>query len=508
MENGSTPRLGPGKRRAGGSGGHRAGARGPGRGAGRHRAEGSFPLPEIPERIRKPQFLVAAAAGLVLAGGAIIGSEALLGGEDSGGGGGGQEDDAALLYSNGVAVDDDFTERHSGLVEQIHTELEIRYGIAPDELYNAESNADGPRVVLTLDEQLQETAEDAGSEAGVVAIEPGTGAVLCYFGAEEETGADQVGDDTPHPPSSVFDMVTAAAALENGATTDSEWPYGPDDEVTLETAVRESRKEAVDEIASEYGSETVVETAAALGVSDLGDQDGTVHDLESGEVDYDAFAADGFGTYPVSVSDMAAVYATIAGDGVHADTHFVDRVVDGAGDSIEADQGIRTSQAISPDTAGALQEMGLGNGDAIEERDYFGFSGTWYEEPPQSWYVGAIPQLSVAAWIGDAEGADDVDTAGVPVWRAVVDAAIDSRDFAPETWDGGGDEPSSEDPTSAEEPSESPSEAPSSEEPSSEDPTTETSEPPDDPTTSEEPEDPTSDEPSEDPTDDCGWICW
>ncbi|GAB4006233.1 hypothetical protein GCM10029992_56330 [Glycomyces albus] len=149
-----------------------------------------------------------------------------------------------------MAVDDDFAERHSGLVEQIHTELERRYGIAPDGLYDAESNADGPRVVLTLDERLQQTAEEAGSGAGVVAIEPGSGAVLCYFGAEEETGVDQVGDDAPHPPSSVFDMVTAAAALENGATTASEWSDGPDQEVTLETAVRESRKDAVAEIAS------------------------------------------------------------------------------------------------------------------------------------------------------------------------------------------------------------------------------------------------------------------
>nr|WP_277605402.1 penicillin-binding transpeptidase domain-containing protein [Glycomyces sp. L485] len=322
---------------------------------------------------------------------------------------------------------------------------------------------------------------------------------MCYYGAA-----------TPHPPASVFDMVTAAAAIENGTAPDSKWSDG-DESVTLADAVRESRQDAITEVAEAQGAQAVLDTAAALGLSEMTDEFGTVHDFGQG-IDYSAFDTAAFGRYPVSAVDMAAVYATIAADGLRADTHFIERVLVGD-DMVQADQGIRTAQAVSADTAGGLQAIGIGHGDAIEGRDFFGLSGAWPDDPPQSWYVGAIPQLSVAAWIGEA-GSSDADTAGMPVWRQVVDTAIEVMDYEPESWDGGsggGESPSGEEPSSQEPTSEEPSEEePSSGEPTTQEPPDEPNDPPADPTPDDPPpDDPPPDEPSEDPptSDDCWFVC-
>ncbi|HEU5128486.1 MAG TPA: penicillin-binding transpeptidase domain-containing protein, partial [Glycomyces sp.] len=422
MDNGNPSRINGGRRRAG-RGGRRVDPRGS-IGAGRHRAAGVLSF--RPNRFH----IIAAVAGCLVATGGIAVGATVLQGEDPGREAGGEEA-APLLYADGEAVPGDFTERHAGLGEQIHAELQARYGIGPDELYDGGS---GYRVVLTLDRALQETAEAADAPVGVAAVEPGSGAVLCYYGGEDATGVDQVGPAAPHPPSSVFDMVIAATALEGGASLESWW-RDADADVTLTDAVRESRPVAVDAVAAAYGSEAVLDTAARLGLTALADKGGTLHALESGGNGETAegFKAADFGSYGVSVLDMAAVYATIAGDGVHARTHFVERVVDEAGNTVEADQGIPTSQAVTSETARDLQFLALGDGDAIEDRESFGLAGTWNDTTAHAWYVGAIPQLSVAAWVGHADSGDD---SGLPVWRQVMDAAIAAGGYEPVPWPG------------------------------------------------------------------------
>ena len=527
MDNGNPSRVNGGRRRAesGGRGSHRAGPRDAAApGAGRHRAAGALSFQ--PGRFH----LIAAAAGcLVIAIGIAVGTSLFR--PDDPGYSAGNEEAAPLLYANGEAAPADFTERNVGLSEEIYAELEARYGITADELYDGEG---GYRVVLTLDRDLQEAAEEAAeanAPGGVVAVEPGSGAVLCYYGGEDASSADQAGVDSPHPPASVFDMVIAATALENGASTESWWS-GEDADMTLTEAVRESRSAAIDSIATEYGAEAVLNTAIGLGLSAMADKAGTVHTFEEGEAGdgADAFDPADFGSYGVSVLDMAAVYATIAGDGVHAPTHFVERVVDGTGNTLEPDTGIPTDQAVRSDTARDLQFVGLGTGGAIEDRDSFGLSGTWSDETEDSWYVGAIPQLSVAAWVG---GADSEGEAGLPVWQEVMGSAIDVMEYEPESWPGaagagsdltdgiengdgtidpdseycqanpdavpcGGDEPTEEEPTEDDPPGEDPTE----------DEPTEDDSPGEDPTEEEPTEEEPSDEPTEDePTEDCGgWF--
>jgi membrane peptidoglycan carboxypeptidase len=163
-----------------------------------------------------------------------------------------------------------------------------------------------------------------------------------------------------------------------------------------------------------------------MGLTAIADAEGTVRDLDAGA--YDGLSAADFGTYPVSVVDMAGVYATIAAGGVHAETHFIDRVIDPDGEAVEADEGVRTNRALAETTAQDLQFLGLGEGEAIEDRDFFGVAADFHGQTTQSWFVGAIPQLSVAAW-ANGEAASD---GGIPLWRNVIDTAIEVNDYEAE----------------------------------------------------------------------------
>jgi membrane peptidoglycan carboxypeptidase len=380
----------------------------------------------LPDKVRDIEFtklhlVVAGAVSLVIA----IGVAIVIGNLPGGGPGAGGEDDAAFLYAGGQALPADFASRHPALAEQVNAELQARYGLTPDQLYDESARPDGVRVVLTLDKALQEAAEQTSGEAGVVAVEPGTGAVRCYYGAESTTGVDQIGAAAPHPPSSVFDMITAATALEAGASIESWWSGG-DTDVTLAAAVQESHAAAMDAVAEKYGVEAVLETAKGMGLTAIADAEGTVRDLAAGE--YDGLEAADFGTYPVSVVDMASVYATIAAGGVQAETHFIDRVIDADSEEIEADEGIGTNQALAETTAQDLQFVGLGEGEAIEDRDFFGVAADYHGQTTQAWFVGAIPQLSVAAW-ANGEAASD---GGLPLWRNVIDTAIDVHGYEAE----------------------------------------------------------------------------
>ncbi|WP_114149488.1 transglycosylase domain-containing protein [Glycomyces xiaoerkulensis] len=131
-----------------------------------------------------------------------------------------------------------------------------------------------------------------------------------------------------------------------------------------------------------------------------------------------------FGQYPTSVRDMASMYATIANDGVYNETHFVKEVRDRDGEIVDPKRDLHSEQAIAVETARDLQWVGSEiSGETQAEpfsRPYFGKTGTWEatgkdkdgNDYPSSynahaWYVGAIPQLSIAAWVGNITSESD-----------------------------------------------------------------------------------------------------
>jgi membrane peptidoglycan carboxypeptidase len=470
----------------------------------------------------------------------------------------------------------------------VWAELESRYGLTQKDFYGHEEDTGGYTVVLTIDPDIQAQAEETSSRgelkretneegqlvdvegnvvddpaaaaeyknedgffefendkenaalyeynesmtSAVVAVEPGTGRVLGYYGGDNGLGIDKAGIESAHPPSSTFKMVTAATAIKNGASIDSWWNSDSPREFdtlegigdgtltnssanentdrTLTDSVRDSRNTPMYAIAEKWGATAILETAIDMGVRSMsqnedGEQvtyhfykeddgsitysrhgiivndDGTYVLDENGGIDQfaslDGYNDDGtpvrtpldsevhnapfyyhisIGQFPTSVMDMAAVYATIAADGAYNETHFVEKVYDRDGEVVEPIRPLESEQALDVSIARNLQWVGSeikGEGGELS-RPYTGKTGTWEAAKEygkginaHTWYVGAIPQLSIAAWVGNATaesapllnkhgGTDGVfgSTLSYPVWRQFMDGAIEVEGYEEQSW--------------------------------------------------------------------------
>ncbi|QSB05357.1 transglycosylase domain-containing protein [Natronoglycomyces albus] len=174
-----------------------------------------------------------------------------------------------------------------------------------------------------------------------------------------------------------------------------------------------------------------------------------------------------FGQYDVSVKDMAVIYATIANNGQYNEPHFIKSVTDHNGNPVPEKRELRSSQAISQEVARDLQHVGnqitpIPQGNGLNDgRPFFGKTGTWERDCHSAdmtpscergqnshlWYVGAIPQLSVAAWVGDigdenglltnewggTEGVFGGTIAG-PLWAEYIHQAVEKKGYDPQPW--------------------------------------------------------------------------
>jgi len=510
----------------------------------------------------------------------------------------------------------------------VFDELLERYGIKKEDVYGGEDGKGGYQVTLTIDQDIQAALKSTGSrgqlavetnEAGemldadgkvvtnrddaaldkndegyiyfentnddaalkdyekymttaMVAIDPESGSVLAYYGGDDGFGVDKAGEESPHPPSSTFKMITAATAIENGDSIDSwfnassprafdtlknedtETCIGSGDypnctlkngsqnsktEMTLTNALRESKNTPMYAIAQHYGADKILATAEDMGLEFMSqarqayDDTGKVWDVK---VDYqlagDSYTQHGqakdaegnwildslgnirldtplqldncnpvvntegifladpegvtdvnykgeecaiggkggtdpfynhlaFGQYPTSVASMAAMYATIANDGEHWPTHFIASVKDNAGNEVEPESSIlESTQPIDSTTAQDLQWVGseISGEDSTGlefDRNYFGKTGTWEAScedcesswNAHAWYVGAIPQLSIAAWVGNATSESDPiadpddnksnvfgSNTAYPVWYEAMTRLLDNKSGS-DYWD-------------------------------------------------------------------------
>nr|BFF22785.1 hypothetical protein GCM10025732_07500 [Glycomyces mayteni] len=173
-----------------------------------------------------------------------------------------------------------------------------------------------------------------------------------------------------------------------------------------------------------------------------------------------------FGQYPTSVRDMASIYATIANNGVYNESHFVAKV-EYKGEEVQPTNELTLDQQVIDEAvARNLQWIGseIGGSSDVDQlpRDYFGKTGTWEaggkdkdgNDYPDSynahaWYVGAIPQLSIAAWVGNVTSESDpiADINGdpnnvfgsntaYPVWFTAMSRILDAEEWEVVDWDG------------------------------------------------------------------------
>ncbi|MFB9658259.1 transglycosylase domain-containing protein [Glycomyces mayteni] len=331
-------------------------------------------------------------------------------------------------------------------------------GISTDEVLRG-----GFAVTTTVDADLQsillgrtgirEVADDESLAAAAAAVEPGTGAVLAYYGGENGAGLD-LAHDVGHLPGTAFNTVTAAAAIDAGfdpytATLDGTSPqrfatYTDEDgepkelvntggqsdpELSIVEAVLHKLDTPVYGLAEQVGADTVAAAAEALGIRRFWDPHDRDEHGVAAETSPDAggFQPDlGIGAYPVTVLDMASAYATFASGGTVAEPYFVERVEGPEGTEYEAEP--QTSASGLGQTA-----LGAVNGPLLDYAwEVFGET-TGYEvgsNASPTWHVGTSYGLSLAVWAGDetkeGDGSSPRGTLAEQIWWAAMSERPDA----------------------------------------------------------------------------------
>jgi len=362
----------------------------------------------------------------------------------------------------------------------------------------------GFRIITTIDKRAQDAAEAAADirrdtaprevrgqpanwQAALVAVEPGTGRVLAYYGGSNGAGADFAGwyyDENgvargfgAHPPGSTFKVYDVAEALRRNISLDTVYDAPPTKEFpasgrtkgsqagpvrnagtaecqpscTLVQATVASLNVPFFELTEQLGAPAVIEMAARAGIdhmwanqaedarTDLRGKPGT-------EVSPSRFSTEvGIGQYPVTVTDHANGLATFAAGGKRAQAHFV-RAVEKKGEVFyneplqQSEIGLNADQ-IAQMNATLIQ---VPSGHFSDDWDAAGKTGTWQAgdsttENAHVWMVGYTRALAAAVWVGTTDGEALITASGrtnvfgsshaAPIWRQFMRSATEAMQF-------------------------------------------------------------------------------
>jgi penicillin-binding protein 1A len=279
----------------------------------------------------------------------------------------------------------------------------------------------GYRVETTLDPATFEaTTKAAGVQLGrpgdpgvaSASVEPGTGAIRSLFGgAEFDSHQFDQASLGARQPGSAFKPFVYLAALRAGIDPRSTFNGRSDRKIKcygdrrvhnagnrsaggridVDRALVQSVNVVFVDLGCEVGVESVLRAATDAGVPDgATEAQGAVFlgGLDRG----------------VSALTMAAAYATFASGGIYAEPYAIARIVDAAGRVVYERQPVRR-RAFRSEEVGILNRMlqqvvtsGTGRGADIG-RPVAGKTGT-SEDNGDAWFVGFVPQLSTAVWVG------------------------------------------------------------------------------------------------------------
>ncbi|GAB2580448.1 hypothetical protein Aab01nite_56980 [Paractinoplanes abujensis] len=377
-----------------------------------------------------------------------------------------------------------------------HVQAELaEMGISEDQFKKG-----GLTVTTTIDPVVQKAAEEAGSrkseespmngkpatyQAAVIGIDPKTGRVLGYYAGDDPDGLDYggylSGDGKKiiggQSPGSTFKIYTLAAGLKEDISFKTTWDgtklrpngtkisnAGADPGAVckgkikfcdLETATIKSYNFPFYWIADAIGRDKVIAAARDAGVRHMFTDDGKMVDLK--KTDKSTWEKTGyfdnevaFGQYRVVPLEHAEGVATIVGNGVHHDAHFIKSVT-----RVDPETGKKTvvgsektegKEVFDPDQMSNLQSV-LKEIVRVDDRDLRGGqqsiakSGTWEfkEGSGDTWFVGGMPQLAATVWVGGAKdkvelkesNGRDMFGAGTPskIWKKFLDAVIKAKDL-------------------------------------------------------------------------------
>ncbi|WP_277676049.1 peptidoglycan D,D-transpeptidase FtsI family protein [Saccharopolyspora rectivirgula] len=349
----------------------------------------------------------------------------------------------------------------------------------------------GGNVELTIDPAIQQVAYEQltskGFQGSVVALNPSTGEILAMVNAPSydpnvltshdnnavaEAWQELENDDSrplsnravseTYPPGSTFKLITTAAALENGYTSDSKVEdaasitlpntrtqlpnYGGKQCAgnTLIEALAHSCNTAFAEIAGEVGPDKLRETAARFGFGkDLQIPMSVAHSDLGPMPDAAALYQSGIGQRDVRVTPLqnAMIAAAIANDGELMKPQLVKATRAPDMSELDTFKPESLGQAVDPKIAQAIRDMMIqserytkGSG-KISGIDIASKTGTAQhgdpEDKPHGWYVAFAPaenpQIAVAVIVenGGDEGAEATGgSIAAPIGREVIRAGL------------------------------------------------------------------------------------
>ena len=355
-------------------------------------------------------------------------------------------------------------------------------------------NPAGGSVELTLDPAVQQAAWDAlGEQRGaVVAIEPATGRILAMvskpsydpaslashdLGAVRDAWAALNADPArplenraiasrTYPPGSVFKIVTAAAAIEEGGLTpESQLPgpaelqlpqttavlpnvdgqaCGAGDVTTLANALRISCNTAFGQLGIDLGGDVLREQAEAFGFdTELRIPLRVTESTVPADLNPPQSAQAAIGQFDVRVTPLqvAMVSAAVANDGVLMRPQLI-RIVRGSDLQVVEDvQPERLGQPVEPATADALTRMMVGvvddgSGtaaqiDGVRVAGKTGTAQTGNDTDPHAWFTSFAPaddpRVAVAVVVENGGTAGSEASGGrvaAPIARAVMQAVL------------------------------------------------------------------------------------
>ena len=338
----------------------------------------------------------------------------------------------------------------------------------------------GLQITTTLDPSMQDHAETAIRElltypsdpdGAMTVIDPRTGFVRAMVGGKDvdywrdadagrvnlATGKGGLGRQT----GSAFKPFALVTALENGISPATIFPapssidipveggalwhvtnaegdgYGS---MSLASATVNSVNTVYAQLIEQLGPASVVETAERMGMR-------CCMRVSEPSTPLSPYLSAVLGTNESNTLEMASAYGTLATGGAHASPVPVISVVDAQGETLwQARPALK--QVLEPEVAtvagGILQDaVSYGTGrSAIIGRPQIGKTGT-ADTHSNAWFVGAIPQLTAAVWVGFHEGQIPMEpprtritvfggTLPAQIWRLFMEGASENlpvRDF-------------------------------------------------------------------------------
>lgn len=352
------------------------------------------------------------------------------------------------------------------VVDRVEREL-AGHGITSQQLHTQ-----GLRVVTTLDQPAQQAAvnavraqlhgQPAGLQAALVALDPATGGVRAYYGGERGSGYfDNAA--AAHPAASTFKPIVLAAALGQGIAYRSRWDGSsprlfPDrgvplrnhddrqcPECTLQQAMVDSLNTPFYAVTAQIGPGRVRDMAVRLGIPEKYDGHKSLVDVKGDPAPGKTRGDISLGRYPVVPGDLATVYATLAGDGVRHQRHFVESV-SGAGGIGYTTRDVATTvvdRKIAADVTTVLKSVVTERG-ITPGRPAAGKTGTQQyrdtRDNQDAWMAGYTPRAGQRVWIGKAKPGPlrdarnkriEGDTMPSSIWRDFTRSALQGRPATP-----------------------------------------------------------------------------